>query len=99
MLRYTRLAAEDPNPRIRVNAISPGPIRTPALESFLEDDVARTAIEQATPLHRIGTTADIAAAVVYLTSPASAFMTGANLTVSGGQRSAADLPLRTWDAP
>ena len=48
----------------------------------------RTAMEDATPLHRIGDPNDIAAAVVYLASPAGSFLTGKVLEVDGGLQSA-----------
>jgi 7-alpha-hydroxysteroid dehydrogenase len=44
----------------------------------------RSRVEAATPLRRLGTAADVAAAVVYLTSPAGAYLTGAVLEVHGG---------------
>lgn len=94
LLHYTRLAAEDLAPRIRVNAVSPGPTLTPALESFMRDDGFRTALEHGTPLRRIGRPEEVAAAVVFLASAASGYLTGANLPVSGGQqRAVSDLPV------
>ena len=47
---WTRLAAQDLAPRIRVNAIAVGSIATSALEIVLEDDDLRTTMEQGTPL-------------------------------------------------
>lgn len=81
---YTRLAARDLAPRIRVNAIAVGSVRTSALEYVVHDDATRAAMEQATPLGSIGEAEDIAAAVVYLASPASAYVTGKVLEVDGG---------------
>jgi 7-alpha-hydroxysteroid dehydrogenase len=60
----------------------------------MADDGMRTAIEDATPLRRLGTTDDIAAAVVYLASPAGAYLTGAVLDVHGGlQKPNMELPI------
>ena len=81
---YTRLAAADLAPRIRVNAIAVGSVATSALEVVMQSDELRTAIESATPLGRLGEPEDIAAAVVYLTSPAGSFLTGKVLEVDGG---------------
>jgi 7-alpha-hydroxysteroid dehydrogenase len=79
----TRLAAVDLSPRIRVNVIAPGSIETDALGSVLDDEM-RSTMTAMTPAHRLGTPEDIAAAVVYLASDASAFVTGKVLEVDGG---------------
>ncbi len=81
---YTRLAAADLAPRIRVNAIAVGSVATSALEVVMQSDELRTAIESATPLGRLGAPEDIAAAIVYLTSAAGSFLTGKILEVDGG---------------
>jgi 7-alpha-hydroxysteroid dehydrogenase len=84
LAHYTRLAALDLCPRIRVNAIAPGSILTSALEIVAGNDELRTQLEEATPMRRLGEQADIAAAAVYLASPAGAFLTGKTLEVDGG---------------
>jgi 7-alpha-hydroxysteroid dehydrogenase len=84
LAHYTRLAALDLCPRIRVNAIAPGSILTSALEVVAGNDELRTQLEGATPMRRLGERADIAAAAVYLASPAGAFLTGKTLEVDGG---------------
>jgi 7-alpha-hydroxysteroid dehydrogenase len=81
---WTRLAAQDLAPRIRVNAIAVGSVATSALEVVLTDDALRTTMEDTTPLGRIGDPADIAAAVVYLCSEAGAYVTGKVVEVDGG---------------
>ncbi|GAA0224201.1 SDR family oxidoreductase [Cryptosporangium japonicum] len=86
LAHYTRIAAADLAPRVRVNAIAVGSIATSALELVLGNDELRTTMEQNTPLKRIGDAEDIAAAVVYLSSPAGAYVTGAILQVDGGLR-------------
>lgn len=84
LTHYTRLAAADLAPRIRVNAIAVGSVATSALEVVMQSDELRTAIETATPLGRLGEPEDIAAAVVYLSSQAGSFVTGKLLEVDGG---------------
>lgn len=84
LAHYTRLAARDLAPRIRVNAIAVGSVATSALEIVLDDEPTRSAMEQATPLRRIGDPEDVAAAVVYLASPAGGYVTGKVLEVDGG---------------
>jgi 7-alpha-hydroxysteroid dehydrogenase len=84
LAHYTRLAATDLAPRVRVNAIAVGSTATSALEVVLTDETLRTQMEQATPLKRIGDPQDIAAAVVYLSSPAGSYVTGKVVEVDGG---------------
>ncbi len=84
LAHYTRLAATDLAPRIRVNAIAVGSVATSALEVVLTDDTLRTTMESATPLRRIGEPEDIAAAIVYLCSPAGSYVTGKIVEVDGG---------------
>jgi 7-alpha-hydroxysteroid dehydrogenase len=84
LAHWTRLAAQDLAPRIRVNAIAVGSIATSALEVVLEDDALRTAMEQGTPLGRIGDPEEIAATVLFLASPAGGYVTGKVVEVDGG---------------
>ncbi len=84
LAHYTRLAAADLAPRIRVNAIAVGAAATSALDIVVTDDGLRGQMEQATPLRRIGDPQEVAAAVVFLASPASDYITGKILEVDGG---------------
>ncbi len=84
LAHYTRLAAADLAPRIRVNAIAVGSVATSALDIVLTDDTLRAQMERETLLGRIADPEDIAAAIVYLASPASAYVTGKILEVDGG---------------
>ncbi|AIY49247.1 SDR family oxidoreductase [Mycolicibacterium fortuitum] len=84
LAHYTRLSALDLCPRIRVNAIAPGSILTSALDIVASNDALRDPMEKATPLRRLGDPADIAAAAVYLSSPAGSYLTGKVLEVDGG---------------
>jgi 7-alpha-hydroxysteroid dehydrogenase len=84
LAHWTRMAAADLAPRIRVNAVAVGSVATSALEVVLTDDALRSQMERATPLGRIGDPEDVAAAVVYLSSPAASYVTGKVLEVDGG---------------
>lgn len=84
LAHYTRLAALDLCPRIRVNAIAPGSILTSALDVVASNDALREPMEKATPMRRLGDPSDIAAAAVYLASPAGSYLTGKTLEVDGG---------------
>ncbi len=80
----TKVAALELAPDgIRVNAVVPGPIETPMVLPV--EDPAMRALLSATPLGRIGQPEDVAEAVLYLASDRSSFVTGAELTVDGGQ--------------
>jgi 7-alpha-hydroxysteroid dehydrogenase len=68
---------------IRVNAIAPGAIKTDALASVLNDDIEKAMLRH-TPLGRLGEADDIAYAALFLCAPASAWISGQVLTVSGG---------------
>jgi 7-alpha-hydroxysteroid dehydrogenase len=68
---------------IRVNAIAPGAIKTDALATVLTPEVEKTMLKH-TPLARLGEPSDIAYAALFLCSPASAWISGQVLTVSGG---------------
>lgn len=80
----TRLMAADLAPRIRVNALAVGSVLTSALEIVAGNEELRQQMEQATPLRRLGEPEDVAAAALYLVSPAGAFVTGKVLEVDGG---------------
>ena len=84
LAQYTRLTALDLCPKIRVNAIAPGSIMTSALEIVASNEALRGPMEKATPLRRLGDPLDIAAAAVYLASPAASYLTGKVIEVDGG---------------
>ena len=67
---------------ISVNALAPGPFESHMTAAMLEHFQSR--LEQACPLRRIGTAADMAGAVIYLASRAGAYVNGAVIPVDGG---------------
>ena len=73
---------------IRVNAISPGPITSALLarDGIAQETLQETKdwIQGQVPIKRFGTPEEIAAGVLYLTSPESAFVVGSELIVDGG---------------
>ncbi|MBC7978036.1 MAG: SDR family oxidoreductase, partial [Myxococcales bacterium] len=81
------LAAELLPRRIRVNAVSPGFIKTPTMGVASATDALRAAFEQEgnalTPMRRIGTPDEVAAAVLFLAFDAT-FTTGVELAIDGG---------------
>jgi NAD(P)-dependent dehydrogenase (short-subunit alcohol dehydrogenase family) len=74
--------------RIRVNAISPGPIDTPGLNGIMDTDEQieqfKTGIVSAVPMGRMGSPNEIAKAVLFLASDDSSYVTGIELFVDGG---------------
>ncbi|GLG01126.1 beta-ketoacyl-ACP reductase [Alicyclobacillus hesperidum subsp. aegles] len=76
------LAKELASLHITVNAIAPGAIDTDMLAPFDADEKA--AIVEATPLHRLGSAKDVAAAALFLADPAADFITGQVIGVNGG---------------
>jgi len=74
--------------RIRVNAISPGPIDTPGLSELLASSETgqerKKMISTTVPLGRLGTPDEIARAVVFLASDDASYITGVELFVDGG---------------
>jgi 7-alpha-hydroxysteroid dehydrogenase len=80
----TKQLATELAPKVRINAIEVGGVETDALASVMTDDTIRAQMEQNTPMQRVGQPEDIAACVVYLTSPASSWVTGKVFEVDGG---------------
>ncbi len=69
---------------IRVNSVAPTFIDTPWTTAMFDDPAFKAFVLGMIPLGRLGTPADVAAAVVYLCSPAAAMITGTSLLVDGG---------------
>jgi glucose 1-dehydrogenase len=69
---------------IRSNCVSPGYVRTPMTESIYADPARLRQREEAIPLRALGTTDEIAQAILFLASPRSSYITGHDLVVDGG---------------
>lgn len=89
----TQDMAADLAPLVRVNAIGVGGVATQSMDFVTTNDALRTEFVANTPMGRIGTPRDIAAAALYLASPASSWVTGVILRVDGGTtKPSFDLP-------
>ena len=83
ILAFTRATArEAASYGVLANAIAPGFIDTPLLVNF--DDANKQLIAAQTPLGRLGTPAEIAAAALFLAGPGASFMTGQTVSPNGG---------------
>ncbi|MER5427796.1 glucose 1-dehydrogenase [Streptomyces sp. NPDC002588] len=69
---------------VRVNSLHPGFIETPRSRELWRDTPRLTAMLEGTPLGRLGTPEEVAAAVAFLASDDASFMTGSELYVDGG---------------
>jgi NAD(P)-dependent dehydrogenase (short-subunit alcohol dehydrogenase family) len=85
VIALTRELALEGGPHgIRANAISPGPVWTPANDARMRDPAVREAHLGAMMLPRLGEPGDVASAALFLASEESAWVTGENLIVDGG---------------
>jgi len=82
ILALSRCLAREFAPRVRVNVVAPGWIKTKWGEEV--DEATSRAVIGATPLARWGTPEDVASAVLFLASPQAAFITGETVIVGGG---------------
>jgi 2-keto-3-deoxy-L-fuconate dehydrogenase len=82
------MAADHAGERIRVNCVCPGTIDTPWVARLLaaaaDPAAARAALVARQPVGRLGTAEEVAAAIVYLASPAAGYTTGTALQIDGG---------------
>jgi NAD(P)-dependent dehydrogenase (short-subunit alcohol dehydrogenase family) len=78
----TRQLAVELAPKVRVNTIAPGLVKTDFARALWEPNEASAAARH--PLQRIGVPDDIAGAALFLASDASSFMTGEMIVLDGG---------------
>lgn len=83
LLQLSRALALEWAPKVRVNHITTGLIRTESAAEHYGDD-AGAAVAQAIPMGRLAEPPDVASACLYLASPLAAYVTGADLAVHGG---------------
>lgn len=86
LVHMTRQLAMELAPKIRVNAVAPGVVRTRLAGALLEDEETTARMH---PLGRVGEPEDVARLIVFLASDASSWMTGAIVPVDGGVLGAA----------
>jgi len=85
VIGLTKTAAVEYGPHgIRVNAVSPGAIRTEMLQQVFGGDAALDEMAAIHPIRRIGTPGDVADAVIWLFSDQSSYYTGQSLVLDGG---------------
>jgi 3-oxoacyl-[acyl-carrier protein] reductase len=82
VMAFTKSLARSLAPQVRVNCLAPGWIRT-AWGSEASEQWQQRAVREA-PLARWGTPEDVAAAALWLASPAASFITGQIIRVNGG---------------
>jgi len=85
LLTFTKSSARLLAPRIRVNAVTPGFIRTDMFEHITKNGgQTETAIVETIPMGRLGEPGDVATAVAFLASPEASYITGHTLNINGG---------------
>ncbi len=84
VIALTQGAAQEYAPKVRVNAVSPGLVRTPMTEPLFTIPGALDPVYESVPLARAGTAEEVAEVVLFLASAMSGYMTGQNLVIDGG---------------
>ena len=84
LLNLTQTLAVEWAPRVRVNAVTAGMIRTAQAHLHYGDDAGIAAVAATVPLGRLGEPQDIADACLFLASPLAGYISGASLVVHGG---------------
>jgi NAD(P)-dependent dehydrogenase (short-subunit alcohol dehydrogenase family) len=82
VIHLTRQFAQELAPKVRVNAVAPGVVRTQLARALWENYEQQ--LSEALPLGRIGEPADVAEAIGFLAGPKSSWITGQTLVIDGG---------------
>jgi NAD(P)-dependent dehydrogenase (short-subunit alcohol dehydrogenase family) len=84
LINLTQTLAVEWGPKVRVNCVSAGLIRTEQAHLFYGDDDGIAAVGRTVPLGRMGEADDVADACLFFASPLARYVSGANLVVHGG---------------
>jgi NAD(P)-dependent dehydrogenase (short-subunit alcohol dehydrogenase family) len=83
IVHLTKHQAVEMGPRVRVNGVAPGLVKTKMAEALWKG--REDSVDARTPLGRLGEPEDIAPAVVFLCSDGASWITGETITIDGGQ--------------
>jgi NAD(P)-dependent dehydrogenase (short-subunit alcohol dehydrogenase family) len=84
VIALTQSAALELAPTVRANCVAPGMIDTPLTQMITANPEWKGAAESGTPLGRLGTAREVADVIVFLSSPAAAYVTGQTIVIDGG---------------
>ncbi len=90
IVHLTRHQAVEMGPKVRVNGVAPGLVRTKMAEALWKGQ--EESVDARTPMGRVGEPEDIAPAVVFLCSDGASWITGETITIDGGQIHARNVP-------
>jgi NAD(P)-dependent dehydrogenase (short-subunit alcohol dehydrogenase family) len=85
LINFSRAAAIEAAPHVRVNCLIPGAVLTPATERAIPDKKLMQATIESIPLKRIADPMELAKPIAFFLSQDSSFITGASLVVDGGK--------------
>jgi NAD(P)-dependent dehydrogenase (short-subunit alcohol dehydrogenase family) len=80
---------------VRINCVTPGVVRTPRVQAYLDTGHGARAVDYH-PLQRLAIPADVASAILYMATDLSGYVTGHTLLVDGGYLSQAPMPDSVW---
>ncbi len=92
LIHLTKQLALELSPKVRVNAVAPGAVRTKLAEALWKEQ--EQAVSASTALGRIGEPEDVGSAIAFLVSDAASWITGETLVIDGGQVLGDVLPFR-----
>jgi NAD(P)-dependent dehydrogenase (short-subunit alcohol dehydrogenase family) len=84
VIALTQSAAMEAAPKVRVNCVAPGMVRTPLTQMVTDNPTWLAGAEAGTPLARIGGSGEVADVVCFLASDAASYVTGQTIVVDGG---------------